>query len=411
MKLRILKLGLYLLAAPWATALIVVILLLRPLIEVRLFVIPLRMSVITAAAWIRVLREKSRKPLVVLAYDEDPRVVNQSLAHHLGTYAGWRRGPRALLLTARWIVGRVGLCRHLVLRAPSAPFDDIFWHRTYDYRPSLSRVEQESAEQGLEALGITESTKVIAILTRDHGFFKSFTDSETWMRRHNYRNCRIENYSDAIEYAHRQGFRSVRVGRVSDNHLEVAPDGYVDYSASPVQSDLMDLVLATRCEFIVTCSSGLDGLYWLCGKAFVGVNLPWLDGKFANYSLALPKRMFVEIDGALTELPVIAVTSTAFVPQHFSKEHYVPHWNGKPVALRENSAAEILETMQLALAMQADPRLAEERRKLVAPLWAEFNRRVASSNLGADARVRLPAMPMPDSVIARFLEVPKEQRR
>jgi hypothetical protein len=149
----------------------------------------------------------------------------------------------------------------------------------------------------------------------------------------------------------------------------------------------------------------------LCGKAFVGVNLPWLDGKFANYSLALPKRMFVEIDGALTELPVIAVTSTAFVPQHFSKEHYVPHWNGKPVALRENSAAEILETMQLALAMQADPRLAEERRKLVAPLWAEFNRRVASSNLGADARVRLPAMPMPDSVIARFLEVPKEQRR
>jgi putative glycosyltransferase (TIGR04372 family) len=386
-------------------------LLLRPFIEVRLFVIPFRMTVIATAEWIRVLRDKSRKPLVVLAYDEDPRVVNQSLAHHLGMHAGWRRGPRALLLTARWIVERVGLHRHLELRAPSAPFDDIFWHRTYDYRPSLSRVEQESAKQGLEALGITESTKVISILTRDHGFFKSFTDNETWMRRHEYRNCRIENYSRAIEYAYQQGFRSVRVGRVSDNHLELKADGYVDYSASPVQSDLMDLVLAARCEFIVTCSSGLDCLYWLCGKAFVGVNLPWLDGKFAHYSLALPKRMLVEIDGALTELPVIAVTSSAFVPQSSSNRYRVPHWKGNPVAFQENSAAEILETIQLALAMQADPRLAEERRKLVAPLWAEFNRRVASSNLGADSRVRVPAMPMPDSVIARFLEVPIEQRR
>jgi putative glycosyltransferase (TIGR04372 family) len=196
---------------------------------------------------------------------------------------------------------------------------------------------------------------------------------------------------------------------VSDNHLEVEPDGYVDYSASTAQSDLMDLVLATRCEFIVTCSSGIDALYWLCGKSFIGVNLPWLDGKFAHFSLALPKRMLVEIDGALTELPVIAVTSSAFVPQSSSNRYRVPHWKGNPVAFQENSAAEILETIQLALAMQADPRLAEERRKLVAPLWAEFNRRVASSNLLPDSRVRVPAMPMPDSVIARFLEVPIEQ--
>jgi putative glycosyltransferase (TIGR04372 family) len=409
MKLRILKLGLYLLAVPWATALIVVILLLRPFIEVRLFVIPLRMTVITAAEWIRVLREKSRKPLIVLANDEDQRIVNQSLAHHLGTYAGWRRGPRALLIVARVIAERAGLLEQVEIRAPSAPFDDVFWHRTYDYRPSLSPAEQELAEQGLNALGITESTRPIAILTRDRAFFKSLTNDLG--RRHDYRNCRIENYSRAIEYAYQQGFRSVRVGRVSDNHLEVEPDGYVDYSASPVQSDLMDLVLATRCEFIVTCSSGIDALYWLCGKSFIGVNLPWLDGKFANYSLALPKRMLVEIDGALTELPVIAVTSSAFVPQSSSNRYRVPHWKGNPVAFQENSAAEILETIQLALAMQADPRLAEERRKLVAPLWAEFNRRVASSNLGADSRVRVPAMPMPDSVIARFLEVPIEQRR
>jgi putative glycosyltransferase (TIGR04372 family) len=409
MKLRILKLGLYLSTVPLTTALLVVILLLRPFIEVRLFVIPLRMTNVVEAAYIRVLREKRRKPLVVLAYDEDPRVVNQSLAHHLGTYAGWRRGPRALLITTRVIAERMGLLRHLELRTSGPLFHDFFLHRTYDYRPSLSRAEQELAEQGLEALGITESTKVIAILTRDHAFFESFTDNKEWMRRHEYRNCRIENYSRAIEYAHQQGFRSVRVGRVSDNHLEVEPDGYVDYSASTVQSDLMDLVLATRCEFIVTCSSGLDCLYWLCGKAFVGVNLPWLDGKFAVYSLVLPKRMMVEIDGALTELPIIAVTSTAFVPRNSSND--VPRWNGNPVAFRENSAAEILETMQLALAMQADPRLAEERRTLVAPLWAEFNRRMASSNLDAEAKASVPAMPMPDSAIARFLEVPRDNPR
>ena len=411
MKSQILKSFRYLIPALGGAVLLFGIFVLRPLVEIRLFVIPLRMTIVSEAARIRSLRETGRKQLVVLAYDEDPRLVNQALAHHLAEYAGWRRGPRSLLVATRVLAEKLGLLRHIETRSLGAPHDDVFWHKTYEYQPALSQSEQERAEQGLTALGITESTKAIAILTRDRAFFKSISVNEEWLRRHEYRNCQIENYSHAIEFAHQHGFRSVRVGRVSDNHLNIEPDGYVDYSSSPVQSDLMDLVLAARCEFIVTCSSGLDGLYWLCGKPFVGVNLPWLDGKFSNFSLCLPKRMFVEEEGRLTELPLIAVTSPSFVPQLSTNQFNVPHWNGTPIVFQENSAAEILETMQLALAMRADPRLVEARRALVAPLWAEFNARTPASNLGADSRVRIPAMPMPDSVIARFLEVQGDNSR
>ena len=363
------------------------------------------MTIVTEAARIRALRETNQKRLVVLAFDEDPRYVNRALAHHLGEYAGWWRGPRSLLAVTKFLAETLGLLRHIETRSLGVPHNDVFYHETYDYRPILSRSEQQHADQGLAALGITESTKPIAILTRDRAFFESFTDNESWMRTHDFRNCRIENYSKAIEYAHQAAFLSVRVGRVSNNHFAAEPNGYVDYSASFVQSDLMDLVLATRCEFIVSCSSGLDCLYWFCGKPHVGVNLPWLDGKFAHFSLVLPKRMFTEINGALTELPIIAVTSADFVPRTATNKSEVPYWNGKPIIFQENSAAEILETMQLALAMRADPKLIQARRALVAPLWAEFNARTPSSNLGAESRVRLPAMPMPDSVIARFLEV------
>lgn len=115
--------------------------------------------------------------------------------------------------------------------------------------------------------------------------------------------------------------------------------------------------------------------------------------------------MFAEENGRLTELPLIAVTSPSFEPPGPKNKLDVPHWNGRPVVLKENSAVEILETMRLALAMRSDPRLVEARRALVAPLWAEFNARTPSSNLGADSRVAVPHMPMPDSVIARFLEV------
>jgi len=161
----------------------------------------------------------------------------------------------------------------------------------------------------------------------------------------------------------------------------------------------MDLALAQRSEFIVTCSSGLDTLYWLCGKPFVGVNLPWLDGKFANFSLCLPKRMFAQIDGRRVELPVIAVTS-----RRFQIGLNGPEWDGTPCELVENSPTEIRETLELAIAMFESHDSAARRREMVLPLWDEFNRRVAGSNLHADARVHTPSMPLPDSVISRFLE-------
>ena len=389
-----------LIAAPLALALLITIWAVRPFCRIRIFMIPLRIGPLILDA---VFHAQDQSALrgdgvrqVLLAYPEDQHRVNSALIKHLGDRVWCSRLPKPLLV-ATWRLAVILKCsKGIDARTPVERYQH-FWSLKRNFVPDFDSQEQREVSRGFAELGISPGARVIAVLTRDPSYFETFTQNDEFIRRHEYRNCKIANYEPALRLAATLGFHSVRAGRASNNQIDTAVLGYSDYSVSDQRSDLMDLALAQRSEFIVTCSSGLDTLYWLCGKPFVGVNLPWLDGKFANYSLCLPKRMFAQIDGRRVELPVIAVTS-----RRFQIGLNGPEWDGIPCELVENSPTEIRETLELAIAIFDSPDLAARRRDMVLPLWDEFNRRVAGSNLHADARIMTPSMPLPDCVINRF---------
>jgi len=340
---------------------------------------------------------------VLLAYPEDQHWVNSALVKHLGDGVWCDRLPKPLLV-ATWRLAVILKCsKGIDARTPVERYQH-FWSSKGNFVPDFDSQEQREVSRGFAELGISPGARVIAFLTRDPSYFETFTQNDEFMGRHEFRNCTIANYEPALRLAATLGFHSVRVGRASNNQIDGAIQGYSDYSISAQRSDLMDLALAQRSEFIVTCSSGIECLYWFCGKPFVGINLPWLDGKFVNHSLCLPKRMFAKIDGRRVELPVIAVTSP-----RFNLGINGPEWDGIPCELVENSPTEIRETLELAIAMFESPDLAAQRREMVVPLWDEFNARVPGSNLSAqtpflyiDDSGMTPSMPLPDSVINRF---------
>ena len=389
-----------LIAAPLALVLLIAIWVVRPFCRIRIFMIPLRIGPLISEALFHAQEQSALRGdgvrQVLLTYPEDQHRVNSTLVKHLGDGVWCGLLPKPLLVVT-WRLAVILKCSKGIDARTPVERHQHFWASKVSFVPNFDSQEQREVSRGFAELGISPGARVIAVLTRDSSYFRTFTQNDEFIRRHEYRNCKIANYEPALRLAAAIGFHSVRVGRVSNNQIDTAVPGYSDYSISDQRSDLMDLALAQRSEFIVTCSSGLDNLYWLCGKPFVGINLPWLDGKFANHSLCLPKRMFAQIDGRRVELPVIAVTSLRF--QHGLNG---PEWDGIPCELVENSPTEIRETLELAIAMFESPDLAARRRDLVVPLWDEFNARVPGSNLHADARVMTPSMPLPDSVINRF---------
>ena len=387
-------------AAPLALVLLITIWAVRPFCRIRIFMIPMRIGPLIVEAVSHAQEQSALRGdgvwQVLLAYPEDQHRVNWTLVKHLGDGVWCGLLPKPLLV-ATWRLAVILKCsKGIDARTPVERYLH-FWASKGNFVPDFDSQEQREVSRGFAELGISPGARVIAILTRDPAYFETFTQNDEFIRRHEFRNCTIPNYEPALRLAATLGFHSVRVGRASNNQIDTAVPGYSDYSISDQRSDLMDLALAQRSEFIVTCSSGLDSLYSLCGKPVVGVNLPWLDGKFAYHSLCLPKRMFAQIDGRRVELPVIAVTS-----RRFQIGLNGPEWDGIPCELVENSPTEIRETLELAIAIFDSPDLAARRRDMVLPLWDEFNRRVAGSNLHADARILTPSMPLPDCVINRF---------
>ena len=390
-------------ATPPALLLLLFILLVRPLIQVRLFCVSFRIGHIVHEAGTHFLREGDRrsrgksKRLITLCYWENPSVSNGVIGSHLSEMTGWRWPPRAVMVLAVGISKKMGVARHFVQEMSAGAEVDLFWQHAWHVSFDLSRHEAFLAAEGLANLGIDNTRPLVAFLTRNSEYLiRSICNPGL---SHTYRDCVIENYQKAIETCIAQGFQCVRVGRYNNDRIEKYIPHYVDYSHSAVRSDVMDLALAVRTDILVTCSSGLDSLYHLLGKPLVGVNVANLDGRFSNYVTCLPKRMFVMEGSRRRELPVIAAVSKDFmidVPGRYT-------FMGTEVIFEENSPEEITEAVSFAIRLVQEDRYREECEAQAAPLWQEFNAMLPLSNLPIAHKQRFPSFGLPPSVIGRFL--------
>lgn len=389
-------------ATPPALLLLLVITLIRPVVRVRLFCVPFRIGHMVHEAGTHFLREGDRRSrgtserLITLCYWENPSISNRVVGRRLTEMAGWYWPPRAVMVLAVGICKRIGVARYFVLQMSAGAEVDLFWQHQWRVPVNLNCKEASLAAEGLASLGVDNTKPVMSFLTRNSEYL--FRSGRVPHDRHDYRECRIEYYQEAIETCITQGFKCVRVGRFNNDRIERHMPHYVDYSHSAVRSDVMDLALAVRTDILVTCSSGLDALYYLLGKPLVGVNVSNLDGRFSNYVTCLPKRMFVMDGSRRHELPVIAAVSKDFVvgPTRHT-------FMGTEVIFEENSPEEIAEAVNFALRLMQDVEFREKSEAEAAPLWQEFNAMLPLSKLPIAHKQRFPSFGLPPSVVSRFL--------
>ena len=112
-------------------------------------------------------------------------------------------------------------------------------------------------EELKEKLGL-KLDKFVCLVVRDDLYSTICVNEET-ANNTSYRNADIETYELAILEIIKSGYEVVRVSSwAKPTNIQI--QGFVDYSNSGFRSDRNDLLLMSKCEFVVSTNSGVDEL-------------------------------------------------------------------------------------------------------------------------------------------------------
>ena len=117
----------------------------------------------------------------------------------------------------------------------------------------------------------------------------------------NFRNSEINNFKLASKALSKRGMFVVRVGRDTKKKFLVNDKKIIDYSYSKYISDLMDIYLISKCEFLISTGTGLDSVGFIFRKPICYINscpLAILQNS-GSKNIVLTKRHFYKIKSYL----------------------------------------------------------------------------------------------------------------
>jgi len=153
---------------------------------------------------------------------------------------------------------------------------------------TFSREEEAQGFAGLKAMGIQNNDSFICFIARDKAFY-----SDEHSRSHQ-RNSSVHTIAQAMNDLTVKGYKAIRMGVKVTERLRTTNPSIIDYSNSGMRTELLDLFLISRCRFMVSTATGLDGLASTFRHPVVYVNL--VDFGHADLwgsdSIFIPKRFW-----------------------------------------------------------------------------------------------------------------------
>ena len=178
-----------------------------------------------------------------------------------------------------------------VLRYESRNSFPAYFTKAYSIEHHFTDEQVERGEEALSAMGVTGPFVCLAARNAqynrntDHGIEQGYGS----------RNMDFKDYGKTIAWLGEQGIQCLKMGRFEDP-IDPIPN-CIDYSAHHA-SDFMDLYAFSRCEFAVTCCSGIMLLAQLFAKPLLMVDTTMFSFglgavRYTEHDRFLPKRFHV----------------------------------------------------------------------------------------------------------------------
>ena len=133
------------------------------------------------------------------------------------------------------------------------------------HKPSIefSSIEKNEGEKYLKKIGI-QNKKFFVFASRTSSFHNEKEES--------IRNSNINDKILGVKYLVSKGYQALRMGKNEKKDLNFVNSNIIDYGASEDRSDFLDVYLVSKCEFMISSSSGITELGTLFRKPKLIVN-------------------------------------------------------------------------------------------------------------------------------------------
>lgn len=160
------------------------------------------------------------------------------------------------------------------------------------YQFDLANEEQLLASKLLSSMGINQNDKVICFHVRDSEYLASILPN-TDFSYHNFRDADISNYSEGINYLLGAGYKVVRIGKISNQKLNIKHPNYYEFCIErhAKYGELLECYLLKISKFFVGNSSGIVAISTLFDTPVLSLNMVPFVLCYAKNSMFLPKIM------------------------------------------------------------------------------------------------------------------------
>lgn len=124
---------------------------------------------------------------------------------------------------------------------------------------ALNDGELARGEQMLDAMGIERGRPFVCLAIRDGAYLNARFPERDWSY-HDYRDSDINSYGPMASWLVNAGYSVVRMGRHVEAPFPVIHEHIHDYANSAHRSDFADVFLFSRCDFMISTSTGMDGI-------------------------------------------------------------------------------------------------------------------------------------------------------
>ena len=201
----------------------------------------------------------------------------------------------------------------------------------------LDESEQLIAESILKQIGIGKDDKLVCLCVRDDSYLKATFPSENWDE-HNHRDSDVQTYLLAAETLVNQGYKVLRMGKITKKKLETGSTSVIDYANSSIRSDMLDVYLFSKAKFIISNATGMDYLGAIFRVPIGLVNTVTSESIKSGHLIRLyqPKTFHDAQNGRLLNL-------TELVERGFNYSYHASDYLKMNVIIHNNSSQEIME--------------------------------------------------------------------
>lgn len=197
--------------------------------------------------------------------------------------------------------------------------------------------EEEIAKEWMRRRGWADGEPFVCLHVRDSSYLThSPLHGGDWFY-HNYRDCDIDSFTEAVRYLIRKGYWVVRMGKIQHKPITYSNNKLIDFAFSDDKNDLVDIWLSANCRFYISTASGPVTLAAIYKVPMVFVNaLPLLNSFMWRNRIWVPKHLIWEESGKPFTL------KDYYLHDHLN----LVEFNAMKITIRDLSPSEILSAVE-----------------------------------------------------------------